>query len=80
MSRGGYRWDNRITLERAQDDVEDFEFLLSQGETYETACRRLGMHAQTIKRRYQQIQKQPPPGLSTTVTRMRQPKKQKASQ
>ena len=41
-----------VTVERAQADIDEFEFFLSFGMGIEAACERLGMHPRTIYRRY----------------------------
>ncbi|MDV6309936.1 hypothetical protein [Gordonia amicalis] len=41
-----------VTVERAQADIDEFEFFLSFGMGIEAACERLGMHPRTVYRRY----------------------------
>ncbi|AEL19976.1 HNH endonuclease [Mycobacterium phage Charlie] len=43
------------SVEAAECDVEDFEFLLASGESVERAVQRMGLSARTIARRYERI-------------------------
>lgn len=59
----------RLTPERAQADIDEFEFLLSFGMGIDAACMRLGLHPRTISRRYQLLGLPCPDGLRAAAER-----------
>ncbi|OMB79245.1 hypothetical protein [Mycolicibacterium conceptionense] len=58
-----------LTADDAESDVEEFEFLLSSGETMETAVRRMGMSARSVTRRYELLGRKCPAGLYYLATK-----------
>lgn len=56
------------TPEQIEHDLAEFEFLLSFRMTVERACDRIGLHPQTILRRYRAAGQTPPPGLETIAS------------
>ena len=60
-----------VTAPDAELDIEEFEYLLSSGETLEQAVRRVGLCARTLTRRYTLIGKTPPPGLWAASRKLR---------
>lgn len=60
---------NKLSVEAAEIDIEEFEFLLSVGESMESALVRLDLHARSMTRRYQLLGRPVPDGLWLLASR-----------